>query len=223
MRTTNYPNHPLFRIAPLLDKGVMHDEYVSRLIGRICAGRYMPELWDCNSLYLGYAERLGSPAYQQQVAIKSRYEMTPQEIAAQRADPAWIEEKARIKAEQQARRAERKAKIEAEETKLAAVRRAMAEERERFAQEYAAAQAKREADWKQRDREWAEWPKEQAAILAGPWECTQCLKPSQISLAPAARYAISCGICGRRIVADHATLVNVLAVHQTRLETASPG
>jgi hypothetical protein len=159
MRTTNYPNHPLFRITPLLNDGqntVRHDEYTSSLIGRIRAGRYMTELWDCNSLILGYSERVGSPAYQQVAAVQSRYKMTPEELEAYRNSPEVKAERARQLADQQARRAEKKAQHEAEETALAARRRAMAEERERFEREYAEAKARRQADQEQRDREWAE-------------------------------------------------------------------
>lgn len=159
MRTTNYPNHPLFRIAPLLDKSfqtVRFDPYERVLVAKIRAGRYSSELWDCNSLHLGYAERIGSPAYQQVAAIPSRYKMTADEIAAYRDDPVWKAERARLAEEARARRAEKKAQREAEETKLAAHRRAMAEERARFEQEYEASKARRQAAQEQRDREWAE-------------------------------------------------------------------
>ena len=53
----NYPKHPLFGIAPILYNwrgDPRHDEYTAHLVGRIRAGRYMPELWDCNSLHLNY-------------------------------------------------------------------------------------------------------------------------------------------------------------------------
>ena len=223
MRTAKHPSHPLFRIAPLLDKGAMHDEYTSRLIGRLRAGRYNADIWDCNSLYLGYVERIGSPAYQQVAAIPSRYKMTPEEIAAYKADPAWKAERARLAEEQRARRAEKKAQREAQETALAARRRELAEERERFQREWAEAQTKRQADQEQRDSEWADWLQERAAILGGPWECTRCVRPSTISVEPAGRYAISCRICGRRTVADHGTLVNVLNAHNARLEPANSG
>ena len=229
----NYPNHPLFRITPLLDKGVstvLHDEYTSRLVGRIRAGRYTPDLWDCNSLYLGYAERLGSLAYRQVFAAKSRYQMTPEQLRAYRDDPALQEERARLAEEQRTRRATKKAKREAEETKLAAQRRAVAEERARFEQEYEERKAKRKADEEQRAREWErvgaetqQWLTERAWIMAGRWECTGCLRPSEISVEPAGRYAISCRICGRRAIGDHVTLLNVMNAHNARPEPEIAG
>ena len=231
MRTANYPNHPLFRIAPILDKGfqtVRHDEYTSRLVGRIRAGRYMTELWDCNSLYLGYSERLGSPIYQQQTAFKSRYQMTPDEIRAYRDDPARKEEQAQLAAERKARAAEReaekKAKREAEETKLAAQRRVMAEERGRFAQEYAAVRARRKADQEERDRIWSDEgqrTREARSILSGRWECTTCLRPSKI-FTQGAHYILSCPTCGRSASADHATLLGVIT-RQAQLQPANSG
>ena len=228
MRTTNYPNHPLFRIAPLLDRGfqtVLHDEYTSHLVGRIRAGRYMPELWDCNSFYLGYSERLAAPADRQTTALKSRYSMTPQEWEAYRNDPAVKEERARVAEEQRVRRAAKKARREAEETALAAQRRAMAEERERFEREYAERLAKRKAEKEQRDRDWLmvgaetrQYLTERTMIMAGSWECTQCLTPSEVSSQPAGRYAISCRRCGRRAMGDHVALLDVMNARNAQPE-----
>ena len=51
MKRGNYPNHPLFRIAPILDKGfqtVNFDPYELVLAAKIRAGQYAPDLWDCN-------------------------------------------------------------------------------------------------------------------------------------------------------------------------------
>jgi hypothetical protein len=225
----NYPNHPLFRITPLLNDGqnrVNHDEYTSRLVGRIRAGRYMPELFDCNSLYLGYAERVGSPAYPPSLAVPSRYKMTMQEIRDYQNTPEAKAERARLAEERRAR----KERIIAEETAVAPRPREQAEERERFEQEYEAAKARRQAEKEQHDRDWLmvgaetqQWLTERTWIMGGPWECTRCVRPAQISVEPAGRYAISCRDCGRRTVADHVTLVNVLNAHKARLEPANPG
>jgi hypothetical protein len=155
MMALNYPNHPLFRIAPLLDKGfntVLHDEYTSRLVGRIRAGRYTPELWDCNSLILGYGERSG-PVYRNQTAFKSRYSMTAQEtkeIRDYQNSPEGKAERARMAKERAAK------KVEFEETALAARRREAAEERQRVGREIEARLAKQKAEREQQDREWAE-------------------------------------------------------------------
>lgn len=227
MMAFNYPNHPLFRITPLLNDGqnrVMHDEYTSHLIGRIRAGRYTPDLWDCNSLYLGTPWRVP------QFAVPSRYKMTADEIAAYKDDPAWKAERARLAEEQRARRAEKKAQREAEETKLAAHRRAMAEERERYEQEYQAAKARRQAEQEQRDREWLmvgaetqQYLTEQAMVMAGSWECTGCQTPARIERAPSGRYTLSCRRCARHIVADHVTMLNVVNAQKAQPEPTNPG
>jgi hypothetical protein len=154
MMAFNYPNHPLFRIAPMLDRGfnrVDHDEYTSRLVGRIRAGRYTPELWDCNSLILGYGERSG-PVYRNQTAFKSRYSMTAQELQDYRNSPEAKADRARMAAEREAK----KAQLFAEETALAARRREAAEERQRVGREIEERLAKRKAEKEQQDREWAE-------------------------------------------------------------------
>ena len=225
----NYPNHPLFRITPLLNDGqnrVMHDEYTSHLIGRIRAGRYMPELWDCNSLLLDYSARVGSPAYPPSLAVKSRYKMTPQEIRDYQNTPEAQAERARLAEERKAR----KEKIIAEETALAARRREQAEERERFEREYEAAKARRRAEWDQRDREWVErgaetqqYLTEQAMIMANSWECTGCQTPARIERAPAGRYALSCRTCARRIVAGHGTMLGVVNARKAQPEPANAG
>src|SRR6516164_4513186 len=78
----NYPKHPLFGIAPILYNwrgDPRHDEYTSHLVGRIRAGRYTSDLWDCNSLYLTYPERAPIAADKPRIAVKSRYVMTPEE------------------------------------------------------------------------------------------------------------------------------------------------
>ena len=172
----------------------------------------MPELWDCNSLYLG------SPHRPPQFAVQSRYTMTPEEMRAYRDDPARQEERARRSEELRALRAERKALVAAAETRLAARRREQAEEHARFEQEFAAAQEKRKAEQEQRDREWArvevetqQYLAERTWILAGSWECASCLRPSQINVEPNGRYALSCRACGRRAVGDHATLAAIVA------------
>jgi len=151
----NYPNHPLFRIAPLLNDGqntVRHDEYTSRLIGRIRAGRYTPELWDCNSLLLDYGPRVGSPVYPPSLAVKSRYTMTPQEIRDHQNSPEEKAERARRAEERKAK----KERIIVEETALAARRREAAEERQRVGREIEERIERVRAEREQRDREWAE-------------------------------------------------------------------
>lgn len=153
--THNYPNHPLFRITPLLNDGqntVRHDEYTSRLVGRIRAGRYMPELWDCNSLLLDYGARVGSPAYPPSLAVPSRYKMTMQEIRDYQNTPEAKAERARHAEERRAR----KERIIAEETKLAARRREAAEERQRVGREIEERLERTRAEREQREREWAE-------------------------------------------------------------------
>src|SRR4029077_1839417 len=85
----NYPNHPLFRIAPLLDKGfqtVRFDPYERVLVAKIRAGKYSSDLWDCNGLYLTYLDRLDGPADRHLYAErKSRWKMTPEERKQYRA------------------------------------------------------------------------------------------------------------------------------------------
>lgn len=224
----NYPNHPLFRIAPLLDRGfntVLHDEYTSRLVGRIRAGRYMPELWDCNSLYIDYGERLAG-VRAARPAFKSRYTMTMQEIRDYQNTPEAKAERAQLAAQ----RAAKKAKREAEETKLAAQRREQAAERERYAQEFAERQAKRKAEKEQRDRDWLmvgaesqQYLTERAMIMASSWECTLCGTPSQVSSKPAGRYAISCRRCGRLAIGDHVELLHVMNARKTQPESEIVG
>lgn len=217
MRTTNYPNHPLFRIAPLLDRGfqtVLHDEYTSRLIGRIRAGRYTPELWDCNSFYLGYSERLAAPADRQTTALKSRYSMTPQEWEAYRNDPARQEERAQLAAE----RAAKKARREAKEAEFARLRREYAERQARLAAEKERIEAERAAEWDRVGAETQQYLTERAMIMAGSWECTQCLTPSEVSSQPAGRYAISCRRCGRRAFGDHVALLEVMNARNAQPE-----
>ena len=212
----NYPNHPLFRITPLLDRGfntVLHDEYTSHLVGRIRAGRYTPELWDCNGFYLNYHDRLDAPADGQIRAAKSRYKMTPEERKAwanSYGDPELNASRERRRAEQAKRDA-----VYAEERK----------ERERFAKEHAERLAAREAALEERAREWArvgaesqQYLTERAMIMGGSWECSRCLTPSEVTSQPAGRYAISCRRCGRRAVGGHAELLRVMNARKTQPE-----
>ena len=219
----NYPNHPLFRITPLLDRGfntVLHDEYTSHLVGRIRAGRYMPELWDCNSLYLDYGERLAA-VRAPRPAFKSRYTMTMQEIRDYQNTPEAKAERARYAEERKAR----KERLVAAETALAARRREEAEERERYAREFAERIAARKAADEQRAREWdrvgaesQQYLTERAMIMGGSWECTRCLTPSEVTSQPAGRYAISCRRCGRHAVGDHVMLLAVMNARKTQPE-----
>ena len=209
--TPNYPNHPLFRITPLLNDGqstVRHDEYTSRLIGRIRAGRYMPELWDCNSFYLNYSERIGTAADRQTTAIKSRYKLTAEQLAEYRNGPEAQERRAKALAD--------KARREAEEAEFWRVRREHAERQTRLAAEKQRLEAERAAEWDRIGAETQQWRMERTWIMGGPWECTGCRTPSQISVEPAGRYAISCRDCGRRTVTDHGTLVSVLRAHKAQ-------
>ena len=206
----------LFDIAPLLFNwrgDVRHDEYTSKLVGRIRAGRYTSELWDCNSLYLDYGPRVGSPIYLPSLAVKSRFESTPEEIEAYRNDPARKEERARAAAELRARRAEKKAKREAEESKLAAHRREMAEEKDRFAAEYAEKMATRVAERNQRDAEWAQQEQlrelEALAILKNTWQCKRCRKIPTITQQRRGEYLLRC-ICGVEAKGSHATMLTMM-------------
>ena len=213
----NYPNHPLFRITPLLNDGqntVRHDEYTSRLVGRIRAGRYMPELWDCNSFYLNYSERIGTTADRQTMAIKSRYTMTAEQRAEYRNGPEAQERRAKNLAN--------KARREAEEAEFWRVRREHAEREARLAAEKKRREDERAAEWDRIGAETQQWRTERSWIMGGPWECTGCRTPSQISVEPAGRYAISCRDCGRRTVADHKTLVSVMRTHKAQPKPANP-
>ena len=143
MMPPNYPNHPLFRIAPLLDKGFQtarFDPYEQVLVAKIRAGQYSSDLWDCNSHYLGFPAR-NFPPPGHVFAAKSRYKMTPEEIAAYNNDPERLAERARRAEERRARRAE----IEREEADLAARRRARDEEDQRRAREWEQEQNRRKA------------------------------------------------------------------------------
>ena len=212
MRTANYPNHPLFRIAPLLDSGLQtvgFDPFERGLVAKIREGRYSSDLWDCNSLYLDYGERLdrhgASPADRQGFAAKSGYKMTPEQLTEYR---RALEENDR-----------------ALRAKLAEERKAREAEQERVKQEHAEALARRTAEREKRERDWAgedEWRRETRAILAARWECSGCLKPATIQ-AQGAAYILECRPCGRSASADHATLVNMMLAHQARHQTASPG
>jgi hypothetical protein len=204
----------LFDIAPLLFNwrcDVRHDEYTSHLVGRIRAGRYTSDLWDCNGLYLDYSQRNGRAAFEQ-FAAPSRYKMTPAEIAAYNADPEVIAERARRAEEQRVLRAEKKAKREAEESKLAAHRRAMEEERQRFAAEYAEKMAKRDAEQKRHDAEWmqreAELKREAEAILKNKWQCVSCRRFPTIKQR-SGRYLLRC-ICGVAAEGSHATMLKMM-------------
>ena len=216
----NYPNHPLFRIAPLLDKGfqtVRFDPYERILVAKIRAGQYSSDLWDCNSLYLGSPWR--RPAIRRPVALhddaagdqglpeRPGGEGGTRPALGGAASPSRREESARRRRRDEARRATARAGRRAGAVRTGICR--------------SASEAEGRAGGA-RPR-MGRLAKERAAILSGPWECTRCLKPSKISVEPAGLYAISCRECGRRAVADHATLRNVLNAHNAQLEPASPG
>lgn len=147
----NYPKHPLFGIAPILYNwrgDPRHDEYTSHLVGRIRAGRYTSDLWDCNSLYLNYPERAPINAAPSTVAVKSRFTMSAEERKAWNnsyGDPAMQAERAAKK--------ERAAAERAELDKILAARRA---EQERLQAEYEERLRQKAAEQERRDREWRE-------------------------------------------------------------------
>lgn len=213
MKRGNYPNHPLFRIAPILDKGVNFDPYELVLIAKIRGNRYASDLWDCNGFYLNYHDRLDAPADAQVKAVKSRYKLTKEQLEEYRTSP-WIseQERARLKAEKAAR--------DAAEAEFARARREYAEEIARKTVEKQRLQAERDAEWERLDvalkakrerisGETELYRCERAWIVNGPWECSRCLTPSKITAAPGG-YVISCRSCGRRAVADHPTLLKVM-------------
>lgn len=153
-RTFNYPKHPLFGIAPILYNwrgDPRHDEYTSRLVGRIRAGRYSSDLWDCNSLYLDYGSRVGAPAYQQ-VEESKKSKREAERLAAYLAEVTAEEEQERLalKAELEASRVQRKARKAAREQ----AQRAWEEEQERVAREVAAKQAENARRRAEQDAEW---------------------------------------------------------------------
>lgn len=147
------------------------DPYERFLIAKIKSGRYCPDLWNCNGLYLGYSERtagLRAP----RIAVKSRYTMTaeerhawnnsygprsPEEMAERKARREakkaeeerqrreWVlrqEEKAKQEAERAAEWEREEAERKAEEERRDAERRARAAEIE----------AERKARWQERER-----------------------------------------------------------------------
>lgn len=235
----NYPKHPLFGIAPLLDKGfqtVLHDEYTSRLVGRIRAGRYAPDLWDCNSLYLGYSERIAA-VRAARIAIKSRYEMTPQERKdwRERYDQAPDVIEARARRKQAA--AERKAARQAWEENFARQASEAAAERQRVEEEAERLKAARAAARERQDREWAEraaelaaekadraaaWMAERDAVLAGSWECARCQRPS-IIMPVHGRYQLTCPRCARTATVEHAALIALVNARNIRGFPLNPG
>jgi hypothetical protein len=213
-----------FSIAPLLDKGVQYDPYANVLVAKIRAGRYVPELWDCNSFYLDYADRIGSPAYRQAAAFKSRYELTPDERGEARRERERVRTDPVLKTQREEARASRAAaKAETER-----YWREWAEERRREDQAWAERQEQERQERERRDREWAErggelGMAERDAILAGPWECANCLRPSIIMPMPMeAKYRLTCPRCGRTAIAEHAVLFG-LVNHKARQEPAKAG
>jgi hypothetical protein len=194
--TPNYPNHPLFRIAPLLDRGfqtVNFDPYERVLIAKIRAGRHSPDLWDCNSFYLGYSQRFAADGDRQHSAMPSRYKLTPEQLHEYR-------EKCREKWLAQApQRAERRAQREEE----ARFWREWLEEQKRNAREYAERTAARAAEQERRDREWLEAEaraNDDRAILSARWECSSCKTRSEIKRVPEG-FQLGCRTCGRACVA----------------------
>lgn len=155
-RGFNYPNHPLFRIAPLLDKGfqtVRFDPYESILVAKIRAGQYSADLWDCNGFYLDYSDRLASPADRQLTAFKSRHKMTPEQLKEYREKlrAAW-----EANAPERARREEERATAEA----------ARRQEHERVQREWAERRAEKERREAEREAEWERADAERKAAQA---------------------------------------------------------
>jgi hypothetical protein len=247
----NYPNHRLFRITPLLDKGfqtVRFDPYEQVLIAKIQAGRYSADLWDCNGLHLDYAQRIGSSCYQQKTAIPSRYEFTPERrkeyLEAVReemqAEAARRAQRQQERAEKEAKRkAERTAAQIAQEAQEAAARaervRVLAEW-ERRKVELEAERALRAAEWeaeskritaeRQAKSEVEQLDKERiakecASVLAGAWECQQCQTRSLIEPI-ASGYVLTCRSCGRTSWAPHETFALIVA-RNTQLKPLSDG
>jgi hypothetical protein len=136
----NYPNHPLFRIAPLLYNwrgDVRHDEYVSSLIGRIRAGRHIEELFSSNSLLLDYSQRTSDPVDRQTPALKSRHKFT----AETRAEYLALMDEIYNSPERRANRERNQAALA---------------ERRRVEDERAAAYLKRNEEFRRQEQEWKE-------------------------------------------------------------------
>lgn len=209
-----YPNHPLFRIAPLLYNwrgDPRHDEYTSRLVGRIRAGRYTPELFDCNSIYLTYPERAPIAADPPRLSVKSRYTMTADERKAWNnsyGDPAADAERARRKAKRVAAAQERK-RLERERAAREAQRKAEEKRRDR---EWEEAREARKAEQERRDREWEEAQErleEDRAILTAEWQCQTCLTKAEVQRW-GDRYVLGCRNCGRQTWGERATLLEMM-------------
>jgi len=201
----NYPKHPLFGIAPILYNwrgDPRHDEYTSHLVGRIRAGRYTSDLWDCNSLYLTYPERAPIAADKPRIAVKSRYVMTPEERRAWNNsynDPELNAERARRK-EQAAKRKAERAAWEREQKRLEAEHKALEEAK-------AAETERRDAEWRERD---ANILAERKEILTGRWECSFCLRPAEVSPYIGLQYVLGCRNCGRRGYGSHERLMSIV-------------
>ena len=202
-----YPNHPLFRIAPLLYNwrgDASHDEYTSRLVGRIRAGRYTPELFDCNSLYLTYPERAPVAANPPRLSVKSRYTMTADERKAWNnsyGDPALDAERAVA--------AQERERLERERAVREAERKAEEERRER---EWVEAGEARKAEQEWRDREWEEARErleDDRAILTREWQCQTCLTKAEVERW-GDRYMLGCRNCGRQSWGERATLLKMI-------------
>lgn len=214
-RAFNYPTHPLFGIAPLLDKSfqtVRFDPYERVLVAKIRSGQYTADLWNCNGAYLDYGDRVGSPIYQERTAFKSRYELTPEqlreameELERRRNDPVLKAEREAAKAVREAAKAERER-----------IRRKWAEEQEREQEAYAAATAERARRQAERDAEWraaaeAVAEKQRQAILQNKWQCTRC-KGLTINVTVERKgFTLECQSCGQKGYGKHATLLGMLA------------
>jgi hypothetical protein len=218
-RAFNYPTHPLFQIAPLLDRGfqtVRFDPYERVLIAKIRAGRYSSDLWDCNGLYLGYADRIGSPAYRQMTAFESRYELTPEQREEARKEQERVRNDPVLKAQREQAKAERDAaKAERER-----IRRKWAEEQEREAKAYAAAMAERKRVKEEREAEWEretaagsasvdQRRREMQAIMKNKWQCIRCKNIAGVE-PERDGYTLRC-ICGQKGWGNHATFVRMIA------------
>ena len=224
-RTFNYPKHPLFGIAPILYNwrgDPRHDEYTSRLVGRIRAGRYMPELWDCNSLYLDYPERAPIAADGPRLAVKSRYTMTAEQRRAWNnsyGDPALNAKRAKRAAAEAERREEMSrlkrewAERRAEKERLEADRAAEWEQEQ--AERVAATQQRMEnalgeiAGFALVSPDSKHRVEERAKILAAPWQCKKCLGRAEIAL-HLGRYRVVCQPCAFNSVGDHETLIKLV-------------
>lgn len=208
-RGFNYPTHPLFGIAPLLDRGfqtVQFDPYERVLIAKIRSGQYCADLWNCNGFYLDYGERLASPADRQATAFKSRYEMTAEQRKEYQTEQraAW-EARAPQRAARKAEKEERERFFREAFAERQRERQAHEERQERKRQE----QEQRDLEWAERNDELERERAERAAILTAPWQCVKCLKRAEVRLR-LGRYELVCAPCSATAVAPHETLVKLM-------------